>query len=78
MKVTVPDQAQRLRELVSSKKSRARVISFTSGKGGVGKTNLALSMALSLIAMKLIEAIPCLRIFDEQKSRISKFVLNFF
>jgi flagellar biosynthesis protein FlhG len=46
-----PDQAQRLRELVSTEK-RARVLSFTSGKGGVGKTNISLSMALSLIAMK--------------------------
>jgi len=52
MSVTLPDQAQKLRELVSLEKSRARVISFTSGKGGVGKTNLSLSMALSLIAMK--------------------------
>jgi flagellar biosynthesis protein FlhG len=43
------DQAERLRELVSGKESRARVIAVTSGKGGVGKTNLAVGLALALV-----------------------------
>ncbi|MGJ7921937.1 MinD/ParA family protein [Neobacillus sp. LXY-4] len=48
------DQAQRLRELYqqfnSPQQERAtKVVSITSGKGGVGKSNFALSFALSLI-----------------------------
>lgn len=43
------DQAQRLRELagVSSTRGRARVLAVTSGKGGVGKTNLSVGLGLS-------------------------------
>ncbi|MHB9145588.1 MAG: MinD/ParA family protein [Symbiobacteriia bacterium] len=55
------DQAQRLRQLASNLKSeikskgrgleqhRARVVAITSGKGGVGKTNFAVNLALALI-----------------------------
>ncbi len=41
-----PDQAQRLRSRGSSRSFR--VIAITSGKGGVGKTNIAVNLALSL------------------------------
>lgn len=39
------DQAQELRELMSNHKTR--VIAITSGKGGVGKTNIAVNMAIA-------------------------------
>lgn len=44
------DQAERLRRMVqeSDLKSEARVITVTSGKGGVGKTNLSLNLAIQL------------------------------
>lgn len=48
------DQAQKLRDLVALGRpgGRARVLSVTSGKGGVGKTNVAVSLALALTALK--------------------------
>ncbi|OEH85838.1 cobyrinic acid a,c-diamide synthase [Desulfuribacillus stibiiarsenatis] len=43
------DQAARLRQLVSQNKAKkARVITVTSGKGGVGKSNFTLNFALCL------------------------------
>jgi len=46
------DQAQALREMAKTKgKDPARIITVTSGKGGVGKSSLALNMAISLSRM---------------------------
>ena len=45
------DQASRLRNLVEEKtgdNSSTRIITITSGKGGVGKTNLALNLSIGL------------------------------
>ncbi|MDR2650334.1 MAG: MinD/ParA family protein [Clostridiales bacterium] len=49
------DQANRLRNIVKTREQRAihepvtsRVIAVTSGKGGVGKTNLTLNLAIGL------------------------------
>lgn len=46
------DQASRLRQLVSTKvvneKNKFRVITVSSGKGGVGKTNFVTNLAMSL------------------------------
>lgn len=45
------DQAERLRRLVSTKgalQTETRVITVTSGKGGVGKSNFSLNFALGL------------------------------
>lgn len=46
------DQAEKLRNVIKVKKqkpvSRARVITVTSGKGGVGKSNVTVNMAVQL------------------------------
>ena len=47
----MPDQASRLRNLIEGKtnsQESARIITITSGKGGVGKTSLALNLAIGL------------------------------
>lgn len=41
------DQAERLRQLAQGARRRAHVVAVTSGKGGVGKTNLAVNLAVS-------------------------------
>ncbi len=50
------DQAENLRNLVRGTESRARFLAVTSGKGGVGKTNLAVNLgaAMSRLGKKVI------------------------
>jgi flagellar biosynthesis protein FlhG len=45
------DQAEHLRALVSGSERRARVMAFASGKGGVGKTNIAVNLAMALSSL---------------------------
>lgn len=42
------DQAQKLRELAAAANEQPRVITVTSGKGGVGKSNVVINLATSL------------------------------
>lgn len=45
------DQAQKLRQMInkkSKKNANIRILTVTSGKGGVGKTNFTINLALSL------------------------------
>ena len=41
------DQATRLRQLAAASHRRARVVAVTSGKGGVGKSSIALNLAIA-------------------------------
>lgn len=42
------DQAQGLREMVSRSQRRLKLVTITSGKGGVGKTSMTVNLALAL------------------------------
>ena len=46
----IVDQAEKLRLLVRNTQKTARVLAVTSGKGGVGKTNIAANLAICLAA----------------------------
>lgn len=46
----IVDQAEKLRLMVRTTKKNARVIAVTSGKGGVGKSNVAANLAVCLVA----------------------------
>jgi flagellar biosynthesis protein FlhG len=50
--MTVVDQATSLREIARRTTNRAQTIAITSGKGGVGKTNLSVNLATVLAAMR--------------------------
>ena len=46
----IVDQAEKLRLMVRNTKKSAHVLAITSGKGGVGKTNVAANLGICLMA----------------------------
>jgi flagellar biosynthesis protein FlhG len=50
--MTVMDQATNLRDIARRAESRTQTIAITSGKGGVGKTNLSVNLASVLASMR--------------------------
>lgn len=83
------DQATKLRELVNNRRAAskqeeaavkdARVICVTSGKGGVGKTNFTINLAMELSKLNnrvvIIDADLGLANIDVTLGRISKYTL---
>ncbi len=47
----IVDQAQKLRELAEASRTQPRIITVTSGKGGVGKSNIVINLGISLARM---------------------------
>ena len=58
------DQAEQLRNIIKTKqlrkKSSARVLTITSGKGGVGKSNVSINLGIQLRKMgkRVFQSIP--------------------
>ena len=53
------DQADGLRSLMDDRDGRATVIAVTSGKGGVGKTNICANLAIALASLgKSVVIVP--------------------
>lgn len=50
--VGIVDQAEELRRIVGTRPRPARVLAVTSGKGGVGKTNLSVNLAIALAQLR--------------------------
>jgi flagellar biosynthesis protein FlhG len=50
--MTVLDQATHLRQMARRTRPRAQIMAITSGKGGVGKTNLAVNLGSVLASMQ--------------------------
>lgn len=48
----IVDQAEKLRRMVQGQKKKAYVLAITSGKGGVGKSNIAANLSLCLLASR--------------------------
>jgi len=48
----VTDQAQGLRELASKSYGPTKVIAVTSGKGGVGKSNMVINLGMALVKLR--------------------------